>query len=543
MLINAVPAHSAPAQISPAEAEKWQRDLDYLAAELPRRHKDLYYRVDRPTFAAAVADLRQRIPSMGRDEIIVGLARIVALPRDAHTAIQSLLYDSSARFHYIPAALYLFKDGLYVYAADRRHAAIVGGRVVRIGNGTAEKALAAVAPLIPADNPMAVKERAPLYLETPEILHALHLIDGPLGVPFVIEKGDHRFKITFTPLSAPKPTNDNWALGQRFSKMPSWIDARSAGPPPLWLRDPQAYFWHTYVPENGTLYAQFNDVANKDKESVKDWVDKLEAVLDSNDVQRFVLDLRWNTGGNNYLNKPLLLMLIKSQKVNRPGKLFVIIGRRNFSAAQNLINDIANYTDAIFVGEPTASTPNFFGDATSIVLPNSKLRVSASTLWWQDVDPRDRRIWTAPDLAAELSFDDYRNNRDPAMDLILRYRPEKPLADLMHEAFARADPAAAIDAYRRFKADSAHAYADTERSINSLGYRLLGEGKTAAAITVFKINVQAYPASPNVYDSLAEAYLAVSDKKAAIESYKKVLELDPQNANAANAIRRLQADR
>lgn len=539
----AAPALAAPPQLSRAQAEAWQHDLDYLAADLPKRHKDLYFRLDRAKFATAVADLRERIPSLNRDEVIAGFASIVALPRDAHTAIQSLLYQSPASFHYIPAALYLFKDGLYVYAADRRYAEAVGGKVVRIGKATADEAIAAVTPLIPADNTMAVKERAPLYLEAPEVLHALHLIDDTGRVPFVIRKGGKTLRVTFTALPAPKPTDDNWALGQRFSKMPGWVDARGPGSAPLWLRDPQAYFWHTYVAENGTLYAQFNDVANMDNESVKDWVGKLQAILDSSDVRRFILDLRWNTGGNNYLNKPLLLMLIKSQKVNRPGGLFVIIGRRNFSAAQNLINDVANYTNANFVGEPTASPPNFFGDATSIMLPNSKLRVSASTLWWQDADPRDRRIWAAPDLAAELSFDDYRNNRDPAMDVILNYRPETPLAELMHDAFAGGDSAAAIETYRRFKADPLHAYADTERSMNSLGYRLLEEKKTAEAIAVFRANVEAYPASPNVYDSLADAYLAAGDKKSAIESYRKMLEVDPQNAIALNAIRRLEAEK
>jgi tetratricopeptide (TPR) repeat protein len=537
--VSSDPALAAVPRLSPPDAQAWQRDLDFLAAELPKRHKDLYSRVDRAKFAAEVADLRARMPSLTRDEAIAGIARIVASAKDAHTAIQSLLYQSPAAFHYIPASLYLFKDGLYVYAADRPYAAAVGARVLRIGNASTEQALAAVAPLIPADNKMAVKERAPLYLEAPEILHALHLLDDPARVTLVLRKNGRTFPMTFTPLPAPRPSDDNWALGQRFSKMPAWVDARSPGPPPLWLRDPQAYFWHTYLPDSGTLYAQFNDVANKDKESVSDWVGKMQAVLDANDVRRFILDLRWNTGGNNYLNKPLLLMLIKS-KMNRPGGLFVIIGRRNFSAAQNLINDIGNYTDAIFVGEPTASPANFFGDATSIVLPNSKLRVSASTLWWQDADPRDRRIWTAPDLAAELSFDDYQNNRDPALDIILAYKPETPLADLMHDAFARGDTAGAIQAYRRFRVDPLHAYTDTERAMNSLGYRLLGEKMTSQAIAVFKANVEAYPGSPNVYDSLADAYIAAGDKQAAIESYRRMLEVDPQNAIALNAIRRLE---
>jgi tetratricopeptide (TPR) repeat protein len=526
--------------ISAHEAQQWRQDLAALANELPKKHKNAFARLSPQEFETAVRRLNERIPTLSRDEIIVELERIVAMVHDAHTGIQSLLYESPAHFHYIPAGLYLFKDGLYVYAADRPYAAAVGGKVVRIGNTSTRDALARVAPLIPADNEMAVKERAPLYLETPEVLHALHITDSVERVPFTIEKGGKTFTVTFEALPAPKPTNDNWALGQRFSKMPSWVDARSAATPPLWLRDPQAYFWHTYVPESGTLYAAFNDIADKDNQSVKDWVQQLQALLDTKDLQRFVLDLRWNTGGNNYLNKPLLLALIKSPKVNRRGKLFVIIGRRNFSAAQNLINDIANYTDAIFVGEPTASTPNFYGDPTAIELPNSKLVVRASTLWWQDVDPRDKRMWTAPDLAAELTSDDYKNNRDPAMDLIMRYTPETPIADVMHQAIAAGRTPAAISAYRRFKADPVHAYTDTERAMNSLGYKLLNEKRIADALTVFKLNAESYPTSPNVWDSLAEGYLAAGDKQQAIDSYKKVLELDPDNANAQNAIKRIE---
>lgn len=531
---------AVPHLVTSDEARAWREDLAVLADQLPRRHKNAFARMTSTQFNAAVQQLSDRIPEMRREDIIVEMARIVAMVRDAHTAIQGLLYQSPAQFHYIPAGLYLFKDGLYVYSADARYRNAVGGQVVRIGNKSADEAIAAVAPLISADNEMAVKERAPLYLESPEVLRAVGLIDRVDRIPFVIRKDGRTTTVTFGSLPAPKPTNDNWALGQRFSKLPNWIDARSKTSSPLWLRDPTQYFWHTFLPESGTLYAQLNDVANKENETVAAWVEQLQAKLQDDDVKRFILDLRWNTGGNNYLNKPLLLALVKSQRVNRPGRLFVVIGRRNFSAAQNLINDLANYTDAIFVGEPTASTPNFFGDSTGITLPNSKLVVRASTLWWQDADPRDRRKWTAPDLAAELSFDDYRNGRDPALDLILNYKPEPPLADRMYDAFAGGKSDAAAEAYRRFKSDPVHVYADTERPINSLGYRLLNEGKVREAIAVFRLNVESYPDSPNVYDSLADAYLAIGDKKSALENYRKELELDPTNGNAANAIRRLE---
>jgi hypothetical protein len=295
------------------------------------------------------------------------------------------------------------------------------------------------------------------------------------------------------------------------------------------------------LPESRTLYAQYNEVANKPDRTVAQWVAELQETMRTREVDRFVLDLRWNTGGNNYLNRALLLALIRADRVNRRGRLFAIIGRRNFSAVQNLVNDLDAYTEVLFVGEPTAGNPNFFGDPTSIVLPNSRLVVRASTLWWQDVDPRDRRLWTGPDLAVVPRFADYRAGRDPAMELILAFRDEAPLAERMHAAFERGDAAGAVRLHRAFRADPVNAFAETEAAINSLGYRLLGAGRVPDAIAVFRLNVEAYPRSANAYDSLAEAYLAAGDRAQAIANYRRVLEIDPGNASAADALRRIEA--
>ena len=73
-----------------------------------------------------------------------------------------------------------------------------------------------------------------------------------------------------------------------------------------------------------------------------------------------------------------------------------------------------------------------------------------------------------------------------------------------------------------------------------MGYSLLRDGRVAEAIAVFKVNVELYPQSSNVYDSLGEAHLANGDKELAATNYKKSLELDPHNQNAANMLRKLQ---
>jgi len=60
-------------------------------------------------------------------------------------------------------------------------------------------------------------------------------------------------------------------------------------------------------------------------------------------------------------------------------------------------------------------------------------------------------------------------------------------------------------------------------------------------VAVLAFNARRFPASPNVYDSLGEAELAAGDREAAIREYRKVLELDPKNANAKKVLERIAA--
>lgn len=81
-----------------------------------------------------------------------------------------------------------------------------------------------------------------------------------------------------------------------------------------------------------------------------------------------------------------------------------------------------------------------------------------------------------------------------------------------------------------------------EHVLNSLGYRLLYGGKEAEAVTVFAKNVQEYPLSGNVYDSLGEAYMKTGQKDLAIQNYERSLQLDPKNQNAVEQLKKLKGE-
>lgn len=65
----------------------------------------------------------------------------------------------------------------------------------------------------------------------------------------------------------------------------------------------------------------------------------------------------------------------------------------------------------------------------------------------------------------------------------------------------------------------------SETSLNVAGYTLLFSGRPQEGIALLALNAEAHPASANVYDSLADAYLAIGDRAKALELTNRAAEL------------------
>ncbi len=76
----------------------------------------------------------------------------------------------------------------------------------------------------------------------------------------------------------------------------------------------------------------------------------------------------------------------------------------------------------------------------------------------------------------------------------------------------------------------------SESVMNRLGYEYLNRGRVEDAIEIFKLNVTAYPGAFNTYDSLGESYMKHGDTELAIQNYRKSMELNPENDNAASYV-------
>lgn len=538
------PEHTAvptPAPVRSAEVDRWRADLETLATELETRHADLFHSVSARTFRSSVTSLRDRIPTLARHEIVVGMMRIVASVGDGHTSVP-VLFDAAAGFHALPLRLGLYEEGLFVEAASPPYEGAVGARIVAIGGVATSEAMGRVAALVSRDNDVWLRTMSPLFLAVTEILHALDLSEDPMAAELVVERDGRRDTVTVQAELEPV----RMAHGAGSGTPAAWIDARVADPDAatvspgasaLRWKHPDRVYWSEYLAEHRTLYVQYDQVADAPHgPGVHAFFDEALATADRRPVDRLVLDLRDNSGGEGSLNVGVVKRILARRELDRPGRLFVLIGRRTFSAAQQLAHLLDRWTEAVFLGEPTGSSPQFYGDHAFFRLPNSGLLVSASPTWWQPGGPYDDRPFLPPRLAFEPRFEDYVAGRDPALEAVIAWDQRPTLEGRVLEPLARGDTAAAAEAVRGWSADPVNRYLRATAEINRLGYRLLDRGRGGDALRVFRLNLAVHPSYANGWDSLGEALLSGGRREEGLDAYRRAYELDPAVGRAAEVL-------
>jgi len=119
------------------------------------------------------------------------------------------------------------------------------------------------------------------------------------------------------------------------------------------------------------------------------------------------------------------------------------------------------------------------------------------------------------------------------------YDQRKSIAETLSATIASSGIDDATKQYRDFKIAAPATYNFDEDELNTLGYQLIQLKKLAEAIRIFQLNVEAYPQSSNVYDSLGEAYMDDGKKSEAIANYRRSLAINPKNRNAVGMLQKL----
>jgi tetratricopeptide (TPR) repeat protein len=119
------------------------------------------------------------------------------------------------------------------------------------------------------------------------------------------------------------------------------------------------------------------------------------------------------------------------------------------------------------------------------------------------------------------------------------YDNRKSIVETLSATLESAGVDQAEKQYHQLKATAPATYNFDEDQLNILGYTLIRANRFKEAIRILQLNVEAYPQSSNVYDSLGEAYMNDGNKPLAIANYQKSLQLNPKNRGAVVALQKL----
>ncbi|HEX8904632.1 MAG TPA: hypothetical protein VF771_07305 [Longimicrobiaceae bacterium] len=432
MLAVSIPARAQRQAMTP---EAWRADLRFAADSFLARDRS-FGEEARARFRTAVAALADSADRLTNEEIIVGVAKAVALADNAHTRLYLARNRSEVRR--LPVRVWWFADGLFVVRAQPGYEALLGARLTGICGHAVEQVRRAVRPLYAANDAWA--EYISTYTMTsPEVLAGLHICPaGTSPTAAYVDRAGRRGERALEPLPL-RLSNDGgeawWDLSPRHPGVQGpWTSALAADSArlPLYLRDPLRPYWMEYLPAERVLYIQHNRAVAMQGESMDAFGDRVLAALASNPVAKVVVDERFNTGGNLQIARPFMERLAAAAK-ERGLELYVISGRATFSAGLTHLAQLRQWGRAKIVGEGPGEGMEFWSEGGNLVMPNSRL-----TLHYADkvhsysavkTGPRSPYLDTelfadrvTPEIPVRMTSRDYFAGRDPALEAVLRDR-------------------------------------------------------------------------------------------------------------------------
>lgn len=408
----ALAALVSPAQAGSSASTTLAQDVRDLGAAIEQIHPDPFRSVSRQRFDAEVNALAGRASSIPRDELLVGVLRVVALlgPRNGHTGLFPGDPSHARELHLYPLRLYAFADGLYVVDAVDR--SLVGNELLAIAGIPVAQVLERVEPLVPRDNDSNLRGLAPHFLLTAEVLDGLGIVDGAQSAEFTFERPDgQRVDVSLASVRAPQYVSrfDDALFGHYPSILPHAAK-------PLYLSGSARPMWTRTLAGGRAVYLGFNSV----RRPTPAFLRRLERLVRGPKVRRTIVDVRLNGGGDN-TTYGSLVDLLAAKKVNRRGRLYLLTGRATFSAAGNFAAEIDRYTHALVVGEPTGGGVETYGDTFPVALPTAGWTVHVAARYHErKKSPGDRRLAVEPDVRVELTSAQYFAGLDPVLARALR---------------------------------------------------------------------------------------------------------------------------
>ena len=394
-------------------ADQWRQDIDTLVSGLSaagttvdcsrgiasRGQKDFAKLYPPATFQPAVAAVKDSVAGLSDSEIVLRLMQLMASAHVAHNIVQ--IPKGMGFERRLPISFGWFADGLTVIGATQTYTETIGLRVQNIGSLMPPQLLEAASPFLSHENHAWLYAIGPGFLELQPVLDHLRVLNPDGSVTVTLESAGHE----------PLVVKLSFAASQE-ARVNLWT-ALNITPPLFWPQPGKKYLSH-YLQDSQTVYIQYNQCANDGSESFGAFTRSVMHEIDTHPVERVLIDLRWNGGGDSRVIAPLKKALASRPKL--AGHIYVAMGQNTFSSALQNAIELKQELAAALVGEPAGGSPNGYGEVKTMTLPNSKLVVRYTSRYYSSPLSGTSLV---PDILAPLTLHDVTSSHDPALAAIL----------------------------------------------------------------------------------------------------------------------------
>jgi hypothetical protein len=405
----------------------WQRDIAYLAHELPLVHVDGLGSARKPAWEAAASRLEAQVPQLSDGQLTVGIARLVAMLHDDETLLdlpQGPVYPLLAQW--IGTRLYL----IAVPSADRT---LLGAELVAIDGHPIAQVLGQLRSLIDYQDPGVLRAGQATDLTNAMLLHWLGITSSPGSAAFTVRTTTgHTRTVRFVAgASVIAPSTLSYTLsadvdhGQtlRISYLPTDF-LLQAGPQqgiahvplPLYLNGLARLYWLRVLPGERAVYLKYNFCLPGDQ--FQQLAASALAILRTHRDYRLIIDLRNNPGGDGAPFQSLVDGIRADPAINRPGRVFGLINPWTNSSATVDAYELSQLTHALLVGQEVRDPIDEFGnDYGELKLPGLPLSVQYTTA----VINGSKTMYGVPDIVVAPTLHDWMAGIDPVLERALTY--------------------------------------------------------------------------------------------------------------------------
>ena len=386
-------------------------------------HPNPYYRIDKDDFDALVEEQHQAIsPPRSSLECLAAIMKVVGSVRDGHCLIVPL--GEFSLNLWLPVRVYCFSDGCFIISASEQYQDLIGKELLSINGISISQIETLLNPFIPSDNDCGRKNSFPYYLANANFLKAVGIVKEDYQISLGTKDSVGEQQVFSVETFYKECSLHEYKRTFLFPGMPGWSHPfRSAIPE--YLRafySEYQYYWSRYDPIRKSMYLQINQIVDSPDQYFQDFMNRFWGDFDShsNDMKTFVLDLRFNPGGNGKFCLNFVKAIIQREASFKHIRFSVLVGRQTFSAAIILVAQLVNYTNAILVGEPMGGPLHMFTTALQMgSVPSGRFEFHVPTEEFFFKLPTDQSFLFPPHIPVPISSTDFFSGEDKTLNTAL----------------------------------------------------------------------------------------------------------------------------